>query len=157
MPPAIGGRTARRSKRRERRRAGAAARLPERACYERAAAQARAVLGPEAFAVAWKARRDRSLDEAVAEAQAVLAPPGVAETEVRPTAAPAQVAAPADLTPRGLEILRLSAAGAADRQIAEARFVSRRTVATHVASILKMLGVKTRTAATVCAVRECLV
>jgi len=137
-----------------RRRAGAATRLPERACYERAAAQARAVLGREAFAVVWEARRDRSLDEAVAEAQAVLAPPGVAETGARPTAALAEVAAPADLTPRELEILRLIAAGAADRQIAEALFVSRRTVATHVASILKKLDVETRTAAALRAVRK---
>ena len=48
-----------------------------------------------------------------------------------------------DLTPRKLEVLRLLAAGRTDREIAEILFISRRTVNTHVASILAKFGAPT--------------
>jgi DNA-binding NarL/FixJ family response regulator len=48
------------------------------------------------------------------------------------------------LTPRELEILRLVANGLTDREIAEALYLSRRTVNAHVASILRRLEVATR-------------
>jgi DNA-binding CsgD family transcriptional regulator len=58
------------------------------------------------------------------------------------------------LTPRELEVLRLVAAGLADREIAAALCVSRRTVTNHVASIRAKLGVRSRAAATAYAVRH---
>jgi predicted ATPase/DNA-binding CsgD family transcriptional regulator len=50
----------------------------------------------------------------------------------------------AGLTPREREILELLADGKTDREIAETLFVSRRTINSHVASILGQLGVHTR-------------
>lgn len=52
------------------------------------------------------------------------------------------------LTPRELEVLRLVAAGATNRAIGEALFISERTVERHVSHILAKLGVPTRAAAT---------
>ena len=48
------------------------------------------------------------------------------------------------LTPRERDVLLLLAERKTDREIAEALFVSRRTVNSHVASILSRLGVHTR-------------
>ena len=48
------------------------------------------------------------------------------------------------LTPREREVLALIAEGRTDRQIAEALFISPRTVAMHVSSILAKLGVANR-------------
>jgi DNA-binding NarL/FixJ family response regulator len=59
-----------------------------------------------------------------------------------------------DLTPREREVLRLVAAGASNRQIAEALVVSERTARTHVSSILSKLGLVSRTQAALWAVRE---
>jgi DNA-binding CsgD family transcriptional regulator len=48
------------------------------------------------------------------------------------------------LTSREREVLALLAEGRTDRQIAEALFISPRTVAMHVSSILTKLGVPNR-------------
>jgi DNA-binding CsgD family transcriptional regulator len=48
------------------------------------------------------------------------------------------------LTPRERDVLMLIAEGRTDRQIAEALFISPRTVAMHVSSILAKLGVTNR-------------
>jgi len=48
------------------------------------------------------------------------------------------------LTPRERDVLALIAEGRTDRQIAEALFISPRTVAMHVSSILAKLGVTNR-------------
>jgi DNA-binding CsgD family transcriptional regulator len=48
------------------------------------------------------------------------------------------------LTPREREVLALIAEGRTDRQIAAALFISPRTVAMHVSSILAKLGVPNR-------------
>lgn len=58
------------------------------------------------------------------------------------------------LTPREVEILRLVADGLRDREIAASLFLSRHTVANHVRSILAKLGVQTRAAAIMLALRE---
>jgi DNA-binding NarL/FixJ family response regulator len=83
--------------------------------------------------------------------------PGLVWTEIedaalgegRPVAAEAPVSG---LTPREQEVLGLLAAGKTDREIAEALFVSVRTVEGHVARIFGKLGVRTRTAAATVAI-----
>lgn len=55
---------------------------------------------------------------------------------------------PAGLTPRELQVLRLVAAGKANKAIAVELTLSERTVDRHVSSILTKLGVPSRTAAT---------
>ena len=64
---------------------------------------------------------------------------------------------PGRLTPREGEVLRLIAEGRTDREIADALFVSRRTVTTHVTSILGKLEVSSRSAAVAYSVRHGLV
>jgi DNA-binding CsgD family transcriptional regulator/tetratricopeptide (TPR) repeat protein len=62
-------------------------------------------------------------------------------------AAAGGVPAPAehlDLTPREAEVLALVAAGHSNRQIAQALFISPKTVSVHVSNILAKLGVHTR-------------
>ena len=61
------------------------------------------------------------------------------------------------LTARERDVLRLLADGRSDPEIAAALFVSRRTVASHVASVFRKLGVHSRAAASATAVRAGLV
>jgi DNA-binding NarL/FixJ family response regulator len=59
------------------------------------------------------------------------------------TAAAASVPTPAQqlgLTPREVEVLALVAAGRSNRQIAQALFISPKTVGVHVSNILAKLG-----------------
>jgi DNA-binding CsgD family transcriptional regulator len=101
---------------------------------------------PGAAAEAWAAGRLLSLDDAVAEAMAA---------DILPTRSPVPLAgSPERLTPREVEVLRLLVAGKTDREIGETLFVSRRTAATHVARIFAKLGVSSRAAAAVWAVRH---
>jgi DNA-binding NarL/FixJ family response regulator len=59
-----------------------------------------------------------------------------------------------DLTDREREVLRLVAAGKANKDIAADLFISERTARTHVSSILSKLGLASRTQAALWAVRE---
>ena len=71
-------------------------------------------------------------------------PPGVELAE-------AEASVPAGLehlTPRQIEVLRLVARGMTNNEIAEALFLSRRTVHAHLRSIFHKLGVGHRSAAT---------
>ena len=61
---------------------------------------------------------------------------------------------PEALSPREIEVLRLIAEGRSDQEIAAALFVSRRTVGSHVGSILAKLGAPSRSAAAAYAVRR---
>lgn len=54
-----------------------------------------------------------------------------------------------ELTPRELEVLRLVAGGAANREIARAMYLSEGTVKNHVSNILSRLGVRDRTQAAI--------
>jgi DNA-binding NarL/FixJ family response regulator len=55
------------------------------------------------------------------------------------------------LTPREKEVLRLIAAGASNREIAEALYISEGTVKNHVTRILSQLGLRDRTQAAIVA------
>ncbi|HUG17061.1 MAG TPA: helix-turn-helix transcriptional regulator [Thermomicrobiales bacterium] len=70
------------------------------------------------------------------------------------SAASLKVAHPAGLTPREVEVLRLVAQGLTDTEVADALFVARRTVNSHLTSIYAKLGVTTRTAAATWAVKQ---
>ena len=138
--------------------------LPARPVFERSLAAARARLGEIAFAAAWDAGRALTIEAAVAEALAVApAPPRPAPTapevaalldraESGSSSQPPRL--PAGLTPREVEVLRLLAEGMSDREIAEALSISERTAGNHVQHAMQKIGVDSRTAAAVWAVRH---
>lgn len=74
------------------------------------------------------------------------------EGDDRPTAG-----GPGGLSPRELEVLRLLARGQTNRAIAQALFISEKTVATHVSHIFTKVGVTSRSAATAYAYDHALV
>lgn len=127
---------------------------PIQAGYEQAVATARAALGNERFTVAWHEGRALPLEEAAREAVTIQRSPH------RQTEALAQWSGPAPgatLSARECDVLRLIVDGLTDAEIAATLSIGRRTVNTHVTSILNKLGVKSRTAAAAWAVRSNLV
>ncbi|MDQ3654065.1 MAG: response regulator transcription factor, partial [Chloroflexota bacterium] len=66
---------------------------------------------------------------------------------------PEQASPTHGLSPRELDVLRLMANGQTNQQIADALFLSRRTVTSHVTSILAKLDLSSRTAAVSFAIR----
>jgi DNA-binding NarL/FixJ family response regulator len=70
-----------------------------------------------------------------------LAPPVGATAQAAGAPAPATQLG---LTPREVEVLALVAAGRSNRQIAQALFISPKTVGVHVSNILAKLGVASR-------------
>jgi len=123
--------------------------LPERARFARIADEVRTALGDAAVA-AWTAGRALSLEQATAEAAAMLA----AQDTPTNRGDGVDPATRAGLTPRESEVLRLLAAGHSDRAIAAALFVSPHTASAHVRNILAKLGVESRTAAAAHAYRH---
>lgn len=75
----------------------------------------------------------------------------------QPAPSPQQQATGEPLTEREREVLALVARGQNNREIAEALFVSEKTVKTHVANILQKLQVKSRTQAALYAMKNGLV
>ncbi len=120
---------------------------PARLGYEEAVAVARAALGDEPFQAAWEAGRSLTMEEAVEMA---------ANLRAEPRPAPDRSAAPESsrLSARELQVLRLVSKGHTDREIAAILFISRRTATTHLTHILDKLGLDSRTAAAVYAVRH---
>lgn len=94
---------------------------------------ARAALGAPTFAAAQERGRTLSLDEAFELALAAPEP----EPDL-----------PAGLTEREAEVLALVARGLTNAQVAEALFLSARTVNWHLTTIYGKLGVRSRTQAT---------
>ena len=94
------------------------------------------------------------LDPAVAsKVFSSLAPAGSQQSH-SPVTSPAKdpVATPvkpADLTEREVEVLRLIAQGATNREIAEALVISEGTVKNHISNILSRLGLRDRTQAAI--------
>jgi predicted ATPase/DNA-binding CsgD family transcriptional regulator len=134
-------------------RAGVVFQHPERATYERAHAAIRRLVGEEGFTAAWEQGTLLSEDEAVADATDLLATFDDLESED----ADAPLRGDFGLTPREREVLRFLVTGRTDREIADALFVSPRTVQTHVASIRRKLAASSRTEAAMIAARYDLV
>ncbi len=87
--------------------------------------------------------------EAVSQGQSLL-PPHIAAKlmQVISQGGPAKQAEPAEvLTERELEILRLMAGGAANKEIAAALYISENTVKTHISNLFQKLGARDRTEA----------
>jgi DNA-binding CsgD family transcriptional regulator/Tfp pilus assembly protein PilF len=127
----------------------------DRVDYERNLAAVRVRLGDKPFAAAFSAGREMSLIQAIAEAAAAtdeIELEAAVETTT-PDAMPA-VARTWGLTPRELEILRLLASRATDREIAEQLSISPRTVMHHVSHALAKLGVSSRREAAILAARH---
>ncbi len=119
-----------------------------RARNDAALEMACAVIDETRYTSLWEAGQSLTLDAAVTIAEAEF------ELPQRPAAR--QPVGPS-LSKRETEVLRLVATGQTDREIGEVLFISRRTVTTHVTSILNKLGVDSRTAAAAIAVRNGLV
>ena len=124
--------------------------VPPRSLYRRHVEALRNTMGADVFAAAWAAGRALPLEQAVGEARAVTVDPVAAGAA--PPAAGAAVAA--GLTPRETEVLRLIAQDRSNQQIADALFLSRRTVHKHVENILAKLDTDSRAGAAVWAVRH---
>jgi len=114
----------------------------DRPIHEQAVAAARAKLGEAVFAEAWALGSQLPLDSAIDVAIAI-----VEVSAGSRDAAQTDPAAPAGLTRREVEVLRLVADGRSDREIAEMLFISHNTAMKHVANILMKLAVESRTAA----------
>ncbi len=109
----------------------------------------RARIGEAGFANAWASGRALPVENAVVEAeQAAVALAAFAPSR------PGDAAGLATLTPREREVLRFLVDARTDREIAEALFLSPRTVGTHVSSILAKLEVETRRGARAYALRH---
>jgi len=117
------------------------------ASYEQATAQACAMLGEQAFRMAWAEGRNMTPEQVLAVQEPATIPtagPSVPQSPV-PTPSPTY---PAGLTAREVEVLRLLAQGWSDVQIAEHLVISPRTVNRHTTSLYSKLNVSSRAAAT---------
>jgi DNA-binding CsgD family transcriptional regulator/tetratricopeptide (TPR) repeat protein len=98
--------------------------------------------------------RALTIDQAIAEALAPVAPALTRRVPPDRAGGPPAATSPLGLSPRELEVLRLVAAGRSDKEIAAELSISYRTVTNHVGSILAKLGVESRVAAATYAVRH---
>jgi DNA-binding CsgD family transcriptional regulator/tetratricopeptide (TPR) repeat protein len=110
--------------------------------FERNRDIARTQLGGSAFAAAFAAGRELTIEHAIAEATTVRESPASSTGEL--TQHGGETDSEAGLTPRELEILRMMAHRATDREIADRLSISPRTVMHHVSHVLAKLGVGNR-------------
>jgi predicted ATPase/DNA-binding CsgD family transcriptional regulator/Tfp pilus assembly protein PilF len=124
-----------------------------RAGHHRTIVALRQRLGAHDFDAAWQAGKGLPLAATLAMGLEVAsdAEPGNASRGQR-SAEPAF-----GLTPRELEVVRLIIAGCRDQEIADALFLSRRTVQTHVTHIFTKLGANTRAEVAAHAIRRGLI
>jgi DNA-binding NarL/FixJ family response regulator len=115
-------------------------------------------VSPAVFARAWNAGLALSSAEAAAEALALAAELALEDRNAVQMEAPPVESLSAmtaiGLTPREIEVLRLLAAGMSDREIATSLSISGRTAGNHVQHAMQKIGVESRTAAAVFAVRH---
>lgn len=110
---------------------------PDRqAQLDQVARDAEARLGEAEFTETWQAGYLLSLDDAIAIGLEVEVPPQLRTTP--------GFAAQVGVTRRELDVLCLVAEGQTDQEIADALFISRRTVNTHVSRVLSKLGASSR-------------
>jgi DNA-binding NarL/FixJ family response regulator len=121
--------------------------------YERDITALRMSLGAEAFAAQWAAGQALTLEQAIAYALAghALGPDGRHPAPMTVSSSltllpPAS--APADLSPREVDVLQLLVQGLTYAQIADKLVISRRTVNRHLTAIYTKLNVSSRHAAT---------
>ena len=116
-------------------------------------------LGAEAFARAWDLGRALPLEQALSIADEVLTfhtddnVSAFSESAARINDVPSSRQPMRRLTARQAEVLRLVADGKTDRQIAAELVLSEKTVGRHLENIFARLGVSSRAAATVVALR----
>jgi predicted ATPase/DNA-binding CsgD family transcriptional regulator len=109
------------------------AQVPEhrRFARERVVVRLRENLGDERYRAAWAAGQDMAVDAAITAAGGFA----TALRERAARSAPRQPRSEHGLTERELEIVRLLVAGQSNAEIAESLFISRTTVARHVANV----------------------
>jgi non-specific serine/threonine protein kinase len=110
----------------------------DQVALEQGITTARMLLGEAQFAIHWEEGLGLPSDQATVEALSV----SIADT----TAEQGAAAIPFGLTAREHEVLRLVAAGASNRVIADTLFISLRTSQTHVSHILAKLDLPSRAA-----------
>ena len=115
-----------------------------RASYERARAQARSMLGEQAFRTAWAEGRSMTPQQVLVAGEL----PGGSTFMPQISTVTPPPSYPDGLTAREVEVLRLLAQGWTDAQIAEHLVISPRTVNRHTTSIYSKLSVSSRAAAT---------
>jgi non-specific serine/threonine protein kinase len=117
--------------------------------FGRLVAGLRETLGEERFAAEWAAGHGRTPEEAIAAVLAEPDPGSAVGVLPVPNALEAL-----GLTPREGDVLRLLAQGGTNREIAEALFISPRTVNFHITNLLGKLALDSRAAAAAFAVRH---
>ena len=120
----------------------------DEAGYQHRLAQMRELLGSAQFEALWTAQLAAPIAEVIDWA---LADGKWLQSQL--TVPPSQ-AAPHGLSPREVEVLRLIAAGRSNRQIAEALYLSPRTVERHIANIYLKIDVHNKAEATAFAYRH---
>jgi DNA-binding NarL/FixJ family response regulator len=136
-----------------------------RAAHARGRTAVQDQLGAAAFARAWDEGRAFPLDQALRVAEAVVAHGALRPTDALSVQSESaahlceapQARRPTRLTARQAEVLRLVAEGGTDRQIASELVLSEKTVGRHLENIFARLGVSSRAAATIAAMRQGLV
>jgi DNA-binding NarL/FixJ family response regulator len=123
--------------------------VAHRSQHDKVVDKARKALGDSRFSDLFTQGRATALQDVLTEVLAALAGPSPAPAGETPSPAKAL-----GLTSREVEVLYLLAAGMTDGEIAGTLSISERTAGNHVQHAMQKLGVESRTAAAVFAVRH---